>query len=241
MAELAKILEAILFVSAQPVSVTFLASLVNDFSDKEEESEEVAGEKGESREEQEAVPRVSEADLLEALALVREKFDAEDHAFELREVAGGYQFFTKRAYFPYVKKAVLEHNQKRLSRAAMETLSIIAYRQPVTKAEIEFIRGVNCDYAVQKLLDKKLISITGRADGPGRPLQYGSSPFFMEYFGLKDISELPKLKEFEALEDEHLERFRQQQASEASQDPSSHEQEEPEEALLDGSTEENLS
>ena len=87
-------------------------------------------------------------------------------------------------------------NQKKLSRAALETLSIIAYRQPITRPEIEFIRGVNCDYAIQKLLEKKLIDIAGRADAPGRPLLYQTSPFFMEYFGINDLKDLPTPKDF---------------------------------------------
>jgi len=86
--------------------------------------------------------------------------------------------------------------KKRLSRAAMETLSIIAYKQPVTKSEMEKIRGVSCDYAVQKLLEKELVDIKGRSDGPGKPLLYGTSEKFMDYFGLKNLGELPKPKDF---------------------------------------------
>jgi segregation and condensation protein B len=86
--------------------------------------------------------------------------------------------------------------KKRLSRSALETLSIIAYKQPVTKSELERIRGVNCDYAIQKLLEKELVAIQGRSDGPGRPLLYGTSDKFMDYFGLKSLDDLPKPKEF---------------------------------------------
>jgi segregation and condensation protein B len=108
---------------------------------------------------------------------------------------------------------MIQKNQKRLTRTALETLSIIAYKQPITKAEMEFIRGVNCDYAVQKLLDKQLVSIIGRSEAAGRPLLYGTSPFFMEYFGLADMSDLPKLKEFEVLAEEQMEDFRQKQTA----------------------------
>ena len=128
---------------------------------------------------------------------------ADRYPFEIKKVGGGYQFFTKKRFHSFVKKATLSKNQKRLTRSALETLSIIAYRQPITKAEMEFIRGVNCDYAVQKLLDKKLVSIVGRSEAPGRPLLYSTSPFFMQYFGLGDIGDLPKLKEFEELAEEH--------------------------------------
>jgi len=103
------------------------------------------------------------------------------------------------------------NSKKKLSRASLETLAIIAYRQPVTKAEIEFIRGVASDYAVQKLLERNLVSIAGRADAPGKPLLYATSPYFMQFFGLNDPSELPKLKDFELSEEDHLALFRQSQ------------------------------
>lgn len=131
-------------------------------------------------------------DILQGLV---EKYAADAHVFELKRIDGGYQFFTKRSYYPFVRLAAVQKNKKKLSRASLETLSIIAYRQPVTKTEIEFVRGVNCDYAVRKLLDAQLVELQGRADAPGRPLLYGTSPFFMEYFGLNDIRDLPKLKE----------------------------------------------
>ncbi len=133
--------------------------------------------------------------LEEVLEDLTEKYHSEAHVFELRRINGGYQFYTKRTFYPYVRQAALEKNKRKLSRASMETLSIIAYRQPVTKTELEFIRGVNCDYAVRKLLDGQLIEILGRSDAPGRPLLYGTSPFFMEYFGLNDVKDLPKLEE----------------------------------------------
>jgi len=140
-----------------------------------------------------------------------DKYQSDIYPFEVKAVAEGYQFFTKRAFYPYVKQATLQKNKKRLSKSALETLAIIAYKQPITKAEAEFIRGVSCDYAIQKLLERKLVSITGRSDAPGRPLLYATSPFFMQYFGIKDVSDLPKLKEFEELAEDHLEMFRQQQ------------------------------
>ena len=201
MSELAKIIEAIIFVSHQPVSISFIQEILKTGLASAEEETEASSEEEIAGEEQ----------IREALSEIKEKFEPEEHAFELKEVANGFQFFTKRDYFIYAKKAALQYNKKRLSRASLETLSIIAYRQPVTKSEVEFIRGVSCDYAIQKLLDKKLISITGRSDSPGRPLLYGTSPYFMQYFGMKEMGDLPKLKEFEELEDEHLEKFRMHQ------------------------------
>lgn len=130
-----------------------------------------------------------------------DKYNLDEHVFELRQINGGYQFYTKRTYYPFVRQAALEKNKRKLSRASLETLSIIAYRQPVTKTELEFIRGVNCDYAVRKLLDGQLVEIRGRSEAPGRPLLYGTSAYFMEYFGLNDVKDLPKLEEISIDED----------------------------------------
>lgn len=193
------IVEAIIFVAEQPVTIPFLLEALNGANEA-------------TPSEVETIDAVSEEEVKTALDALLQKYEAEQYPFEVRRVAGGYQFFTKQAYYPYVRQAVIHKNQKRLSRAALETLAIAAYRQPITKAEIEFIRGVNCDYAIQKLLDKQLLSITGRSDAPGRPLLYGTSPFFMQYFGLDDLGDLPKLKEFETLAEDHLEEFRQHQA-----------------------------
>lgn len=134
------------------------------------------------------------ADVVQDLII---KYKDDQYAFEVLEVAGGYQFMTKGAYHRTVGQFLKRTNKKRLSRAALETLSIIAYKQPVTKSDVEKIRGVGCDYAIQKLLEKELISIHGRSDRPGRPLLYGTSQKFMEYFGLKDVKDLPKLKDFQ--------------------------------------------
>ena len=112
------------------------------------------------------------------------------------EIAEGYQFLTKGAYHNTVGTLLKQKTRKRLSRAALETLAIVAYKQPVSKSEIEKIRGVNSDYALQKLLEKELVSIVGRSEGPGKPLLYGAGDKFMNYFGLKSIKDLPQPKEF---------------------------------------------
>ena len=104
---------------------------------------------------------------------------------------------TKPEYHDIIGTWLKNQSNKKLSTASLETLSIIAYKQPVTKSEIEAIRGVNADYTVQKLLEKELCEIIGRDEGPGRPLLYGTTDKFMNYFGLKDITDLPKLKEIE--------------------------------------------
>lgn len=137
-------------------------------------------------------------ELTEAIEALKEKYRSEDFAFEITEIAGGYQFLTKGAYHRTIGVYLKQTTQRRLSRSALETLSIVAYKQPVTKSELEKIRGVSCDYAIQKLLEKELVSIVGRSEGPGRPLLYGTSPKFMDYFGLRSLEDLPKPKDFKA-------------------------------------------
>ncbi len=121
---------------------------------------------------------------------------SEFYPFEVRESGGGWQFLTKKEFHKTVAQLNGEKFLKRLSAAAMETLAIIAYKQPITKSEIEAIRGVNCDYAVQRLLEKELIIITGRNEHlPGKPLIYATSRSFMDYFGINTSDDLPKIKE----------------------------------------------
>src|SRR5436190_9854043 len=127
---------------------------------------------------------------------IREKYLSEFYPFELRESGGGWQFLTKKEFHKTVAQLNGEKFLKRLSNAALETLAIIAYKQPITKADIESIRGVSCDYSIQKLLEKELIVITGRNEElPGKPLVYATSKNFMDYFGINSADELPRLKE----------------------------------------------
>jgi len=141
--------------------------------------------------------KIKEEDLLKSLEGLKEKYKDPKYSFEIIEIANGFQFMTKGAYYPVVGQFLKLESKKKLSRSALETLAIISYKQPMTRSQIEAIRGVNCDYAVQKLLDKELIVMTGRAEGPGRPLLYGTTEKFMNHFGLKNLKELPQLKEFE--------------------------------------------
>lgn len=143
---------------------------------------------------------VPEADILAAIESIREQFQQEDFAFELVEIAGGWQFLTKGAYHNTVAIHLRQTTKKRLSQAALETLALIAYKQPVSKSELEEIRGVNCDYALQKLLEKELVTIAGRSNGPGRPLLYATSEKFMDYLGINSLSDLPKPKDFREVE-----------------------------------------
>lgn len=140
--------------------------------------------------------------LQEVIHDLKVKYSDENFAFELLEIADGYQFFTKKEYHTAVNALLQIKARKRLSTAALETLAIIAYKQPLSKSEIEHIRGVNCDYSIQKLLEKELIVIEGKSDGPGKPLLYGTSKNFMDHFGLKSVKELPKLKDLHIVDNE---------------------------------------
>src|SRR6201985_2693725 len=131
-----------------------------------------------------------------ALEGIIEKYASEFYPFEVRESGGGWQFLTKKEYHKTVAQLNGEKFLKRLSSAALETLSIIAYKQPITKGEIEAIRGVSSDYSIQRLLEKELIVISGRNEEmPGKPLVYSTSKTFMDYFGITSPADLPKLKE----------------------------------------------
>jgi segregation and condensation protein B len=127
---------------------------------------------------------------------IREKYQAEFYPFELRQSGGGWQFLTKKEYHQTIAQLNGDKFLKRLSTAALETLAIVAYKQPITKSEIEAIRGVNCDYSIQKLLEKELVIISGRNEEMvGKPLIYSTSRHFMDYFGINSSEELPKISE----------------------------------------------
>lgn len=144
--------------------------------------------------------QISPEEVDTAIEQLIDKYNADTFAMEVNEIGGGLQFMTKPAFHHVIGSHLKLITKKRLSRVALETLAIIAYKQPVTKTELEKIRGVSCDYALQKLLEKELVTIEGRAEGPGRPLMYATSPKFMDYLGLKDIKDLPKLRELEQTE-----------------------------------------
>ena len=139
---------------------------------------------------------IPEDDVSAGLSTIQEKFGSDTFAMELVKSGGGYQFLTKPAYQASIGILLKQQSKKRLTNSALETLSIIAYKQPITKSEAEQIRGVNCDYAIQKLLEKELVEIKGKSEGVGRPILYGTSPRFMDYFGINDLKELPTPKDF---------------------------------------------
>lgn len=169
--ELKRILESLLFAAENPLSLDRLSNLLD-------------------RPKSELKPLLSE--------LIAD-FERAGHGFHLAEVAGGFQFRTRQDYAEWVRKLSKER-PFRFSRAALETLAMIAYRQPVTRSEVEYLRGVDSGGVMKTLLEKGLIRILGKKDVPGRPLIYGTSRKFLEFFALRDLSDLPTLKEFGALD-----------------------------------------
>jgi segregation and condensation protein B len=139
-------------------------------------------------------------DITLAVKELKERYEDDIFSFELNEIAGGYQFLSKKDYHGAIHVMLQLKEKKRLSTAALETLAIIAYKQPITKPELENIRGVSCDYSIQKLLEKELIVIAGKSDGPGKPLLYGTSRNFMDHFGLSSVKDLPKLKDLQSID-----------------------------------------
>ncbi|MEO7983273.1 MAG: SMC-Scp complex subunit ScpB [Bacteroidota bacterium] len=170
-------IEALIFASDKPLTTLEITELVNNalaFMDD----------------------KISLDQVEASLEGITEKYSADFYPFEVRQSGGGWQFLTRPAFHKTVAQLNGEKFLKRLSAAALETLAIVAYKQPVTKGEIEAIRGVSSDYAVQKLLEKELIIISGRNEkAVGQPLLYSTSRNFMDYFGINSADELPKIKE----------------------------------------------
>ena len=170
-------IEALIFASEKPLTTLEITDLINQAFGFMED-------------------KITLDQIEAAIEGILEKYKAEFYPFEVRESGGGWQFLTKKDFHKTVAQLNGDKFLKRLSTAALETLSIVAYKQPVTKSEIESIRGVSSDYAIQKLLEKDLIVITGRNENlPGHPLVYCTSKNFMDYFGLNTTDDLPKLKE----------------------------------------------
>src|SRR6478735_6141199 len=170
-------IESLIFASDKPLTTLEILELVNNaFAFMDE--------------------KVSLDQVEAAIDGIVEKYNSEFYPFEVRESGGGWQFLTKRDYHKTIAQLNGDKFLKRLSGAALETLAIIAYKQPITKSEIEAIRGVSSDYSIQKLLEKDLVIISGRNElMPGKPLVYNTSKSFMDYFGINSADELPKIRE----------------------------------------------
>ncbi len=153
---------------------------------------------------------ITPSDVEKSVSELNEKYSNDDSSFKILSIAEGFVFGTKPEYAKYVGYLSNEKTKRRLSQAALETLAIIAYKQPITKPEIESIRGVNSDYMINTLLEKILITIRGRSETIGRPLLYGTTPEFLKYFGINKISDLPKPREIDEIikDDDFIEQKR---------------------------------
>jgi segregation and condensation protein B len=166
------ILEALLFVTADPIPVTRFLALLG---------------------------AVTKQEVEQALTSLSHDYEQEGRGLQLAEVAGGYRIMTKAEFAPWLKRLEKVKAPSKLSRSALESLAIIAYKQPIVRAEVEQIRGVETSGVIRTLLERKLVRIVGRKEEPGRPIMYGTTKFFLEHFGLRDLSQLPPLREFKEL------------------------------------------
>lgn len=174
---LSQLIEAALFAANRPLTVEELAALD---------------------------PDVADADVRTALETLREHYDFDGHAVEVTELAGGWQIVTRSAFAAAIERARAVSRTPRLSPATLETLATISYRQPVGRAEIEEIRGVNAGGVLRTLQERGLIEVVGRSEGLGRPLLYGTTPLFLELLGLRDLGELPRAEELTIALQPHL-------------------------------------
>ncbi|MFA5164961.1 MAG: SMC-Scp complex subunit ScpB, partial [Candidatus Omnitrophota bacterium] len=168
LSEAKRIIEALLFTSEKPITIEQMKEVLEEVEAK---------------------------DIKAALAELQTEYETLGRSFKVYEVAGGYQMVTTPEFADYLKKFYRVKSKDKLTKPALETLAIVAYRQPITKADIEDIRGVNVDGVVKTLADRQLIKITGRKDAPGRPILYGTTKEFLDRFGLSSLNELPKLGE----------------------------------------------
>jgi segregation and condensation protein B len=160
----------------------------------------------------EAVPEATAEAVEHAFGELRRFYDENNRAFVLAPLAGGYQLLTRPGLSPWVERFLVGRRRQRLSRAALEVLAVVAYRQPVTRGEVEAIRGVDCGGVFRTLLERKMVRIKGRAKTVGHPLLYVTTDHFLEHFGIAQLKDLPKLEEFEALIDRDEARSELQQS-----------------------------
>ena len=178
--ELKKIIEALLFSAERPLTTKEIRQILSDATDEEQPGS------------VEAFRNVREAQIVVALEEIKVEFDSQLRSFQLVEIAGGWRLLSRPEYAPWLKKLLDTTRPHRLSQPALETLSIIALRQPISRADIAGIRGVEVDGVIKSLLERDLITITGRSDAPGKPLLYGTTQRFLEHFGLRHLDDMPK-------------------------------------------------
>ena len=182
--QLHRIVESLLFASQKPISAKELSSIFKGAAEAAKDNPSVA-----------CYAKVKRDQLEEAIQQLEKEYAETGRSFEVRESAAGWQLVTKADFSPWLRQLFPENRQARLSAPAMETLAIIAYRQPITRADLEAVRGVAVDGVMQTILDRGLIRIAGRSDIPGRPLLYETTQHFMEHFGLKTLDDLPNAAE----------------------------------------------
>ena len=179
-----RVLEAILFASQKPVSEKEIAAIFKGAADSAKENPAIT-----------AYAKVTRAEMAEAIQQLETEYAAAGVAFEVRENAAGWQLVTRPDFAPWLRQLFPENRPAKLSSPALETLAIIAYRQPITRADLEAVRGVAVDGVMQTLLDRGLVRIAGRSELAGRALLYETTQYFMEHFGLKDLDDLPNANE----------------------------------------------
>lgn len=173
------IIESLIFASDEPIPSSVIVKAIKEIDGDDTE--------------------ITASDVDKSVIELNEKYSSTESSFKIVAIAEGYVFGTKHEYAKYVGYLSSEKTKRRLSQAALETLAIIAYKQPITKPEIESIRGVNSDYMINTLLEKSLITIKGRSETIGRPLLYATTPEFLMYFGINKITDLPKPREIEEI------------------------------------------
>src|SRR5213594_118917 len=178
---LTKIIEALLFSAQKPLSIREITAAIRGAEDDESGSNEFT--------------RVKEAEVAAALEQLKIEYIEQGRAFQLTEKAEGWQLATDPSFAKWVRQLFPAPKPARLSAPALETLAIIAYRQPITRADVEAVRGVNIDGVLQTLMERGLVKIAGRAEIPGRPLLYETTQFFLDHFGLRNLDELPNVEE----------------------------------------------
>lgn len=170
--------EAIIFAADEPVAASKVADIVSEVTGRE---------------------RPSDDEIKTVLRRLNEAYKRDGRAFKIHEWGGGYRLATRSSVSPFVKAYFVGEQETSLSRSLMETLAVVAYRQPVTRPEVDFVRGVNSDYAIKKLMELGLVDVQGRSDSLGRPLLYETTNRFLEEFGLPDLDALPTLRDVEEL------------------------------------------
>ena len=182
------IIEALLFAAHKPLKPAEIRSVLAGEGDDKTDGAPVG------------FKRVKEAEIGAAIEELKVEYIQSERSFTIAEIAGGFQLVSKPDFSPWVKRLLDVDRPSRLSPSALETLAIVAYRQPITRVEIESVRGVNVDGVLRTLLERGLVKITGRSEMPGRPLQYGTTHTFLEHFGLRDLEDLPAAGELRRME-----------------------------------------